>query len=157
MEGSALKCNPLREGSILKCTPLHPWGCGKDWSNWCVCVLLLQDLLQSCARGGRRRGTREEPGTLTQGAPVFPGFLSFGNRTQSSRVAGARPNHQPIGGSDPNHQGIWRVISVVFTVLFVCLFLRSPSRVPYPYRTPSACAKSCADNLQRNFGSRRSN
>ena len=34
-----------------------------------VCVLLLQDLLQSCARGG----TREEPGTLTQGAPVFPG------------------------------------------------------------------------------------
>ena len=60
-----------------------------------VCVLLLQDLLQSCARGGRRRvedmcyerrraeacvdesahhaGTREEPGTLIQGAPVFPG------------------------------------------------------------------------------------
>ena len=24
-----------------------------------------------------------------------------------SRVAGARPDHQPIGGSDPNHQGIW--------------------------------------------------
>jgi hypothetical protein len=24
-------------------------------SKWCVCVLLLQDLLQSCARGGRRR------------------------------------------------------------------------------------------------------
>ena len=34
-------------------------------------------------------------------------FLSFGNRTQNSRVAGVRPNHQPIGGSDPNHQGIW--------------------------------------------------
>jgi hypothetical protein len=34
----------------------------------CVCVLLLQDLLQSCLSG-----TREEPGTLTQGAPVFPG------------------------------------------------------------------------------------
>jgi hypothetical protein len=34
-------------------------------------------------------------------------FLSFGNRTQNSRVAGARPNQQPIGGSDPNHQGIW--------------------------------------------------
>ena len=33
--------------------------------------------------------------------------LSFGNRTQNSRVAGARSNHQPIGGSDPNHQGIW--------------------------------------------------
>jgi hypothetical protein len=40
-------------------------------------------------------------------APCFPWFLSFGNRTQNSRVAGARPNHQPIGGSDPNHQGIW--------------------------------------------------
>jgi tetratricopeptide (TPR) repeat protein len=33
-------------------------------------------------------------------------LISFGNRTQNSRVAGARPNHQPIGGSDPNHQGI---------------------------------------------------
>ena len=38
-------------------------------------------------------------------APCFPWFLSFGNRTQNSRVAGARPNHQPIGGSDPNHHG----------------------------------------------------
>jgi hypothetical protein len=110
-------------------------------------------------------GTREEPGTLRQGAPVFPGssrmgiepktpgwlvqdpttrpigdliptiggsgdhpgrglgpvrnryfitgcacfpwFLSFGNRTQNSRVAGARSNHQADRGSDPNHQGIW--------------------------------------------------
>jgi hypothetical protein len=41
-----------------------------------VCVLLLQDLLQSCSRGGGRRvedmcyerlGPPEEPGTLTQG------------------------------------------------------------------------------------------
>jgi hypothetical protein len=58
-----------------------------------VCVLLLQDLLQSCSRGGGRRvedmcyerrraeacvdesahhaGTREEPGTLTQGVCVY--------------------------------------------------------------------------------------
>jgi hypothetical protein len=58
-------------------------------------------------RGG---GTREEPGTLIQGAPVFPGSSRLGIepcQTQNSRVAGARPNHQPIGGSDPNHQGIW--------------------------------------------------
>ena len=41
------------------------------------------------------------------GCACFPWFLSFGNQTQNSRVAGARPNHQPIGGSDPNHQGIW--------------------------------------------------
>jgi hypothetical protein len=53
-----------------------------------------------------RTGIREEPGTLTQGAPVFLWFLSFGNRTQNSRVAGARPNHQHIGGADPNHQEI---------------------------------------------------
>ena len=41
------------------------------------------------------------------GCACFPWFLSFGNRTQNSRVSGARPNHQPIGGSVPNHQGIW--------------------------------------------------
>ena len=45
--------------------------------------LLLQDLLQSCARGGGGEwrtcaGTREEPGTLTQGAPVFPGSSRLG-------------------------------------------------------------------------------
>jgi len=28
------------------------------------------------------------------GCACFPWFLSFGNRTQNSRVAGARPNHQ---------------------------------------------------------------
>ena len=37
----------------------------------------------------------------------FPWFLSFGNRTQNSRVSGARPNHQADRGSDPNHRGIW--------------------------------------------------
>ena len=52
-------------------------------------------------------GTREEPGTLTQGAPVFPGSSRLGNRTQNSRVTGARPNHQADRGSDPNHRGIW--------------------------------------------------
>jgi hypothetical protein len=53
----------------------------------------------------RDTGTREEPGALTQGGALFSWFLSVGNRTRNSRVAGARPNHQPIGGSDPNHQG----------------------------------------------------
>jgi hypothetical protein len=37
---------------------------------------------------------------------VCEGRGAFGNRTQNSRVDGARPNHQPIGRSDPNHQGI---------------------------------------------------
>ena len=37
-------------------------------------------------------GTLEEPGTLTQGAPVFPGSSrsGHGNRTQNSRVAGSQ-------------------------------------------------------------------
>ncbi len=66
-----------------------------------VCVLLLQDLVQSCSRVGgedsgghvlrettsrglcglvcpSRTGTREEPSTLTQGAPVFPGSSRLG-------------------------------------------------------------------------------
>ena len=34
-------------------------------------------------------------------------FLSFGNRTQNSRVAGARPNHQPIGGSNRGPAGVF--------------------------------------------------
>ena len=38
---------------------------------------------------------------------LSPWFLSFGNRTQNSRVACARPNHQADRGSDPNHRGIW--------------------------------------------------
>ncbi len=60
---------------------------GRRESDVCVC-LLLQYLLQRCSRGRRDSGghvlratksrdlcggTREEPGTLTQGAPVFPG------------------------------------------------------------------------------------
>jgi hypothetical protein len=74
-------------------------------------------------------GTREEPGTLEPRTGELgvvhvqlrlpevallvglleniPWFLSFGNRTQNSRVAGARPNHQADRGSDPNHRGIW--------------------------------------------------
>jgi hypothetical protein len=39
-------------------------------------------------------GTREEPGILTQGAPVFPGSSRLGIEPKNSRVAGARPNHQ---------------------------------------------------------------
>jgi hypothetical protein len=54
-------------------------------------------------------GTREEPGTLTQGAPVFPGSSRLGIEPQTPGwlVQDPRPNHQPIGGSDPNHLGIW--------------------------------------------------
>jgi len=47
----------------------------------CVCVLLLQDLLQSCSRATMPQpwtGTREELGTFKQGAPVFPGSSRLG-------------------------------------------------------------------------------
>jgi hypothetical protein len=95
----------------------------------CVC-LLLQDLVQSCLHGGggdmgghvlrettsrglcglvcpSRTRTREEPGTLIQGAPVFPGSSRLGIEPKTPKVAGARSNHQADRGSDPNHRGIW--------------------------------------------------
>jgi hypothetical protein len=87
------------------------------------CVLLLQDLLQSYSRGAgrivedmcyerRQAGTHEEPGTLTQGAPVFPSSSRLG--IPNSRVAGAlaRSNRQAERGSDPNYRGIWSGASV---------------------------------------------
>jgi hypothetical protein len=74
------------------------------------------------------RGPVRNPVLKHRLAPCFPWFLSFGNRTQNSRVAGARPNHQPIGGSDPNHQGIWSPPRVVLCLLLqyrcVCLLLQ---------------------------------
>jgi len=53
-------------------------------------------------RGG---GTREEPGTLTQGAPVFPGSSRLGIEPKIPGWLVQDPT--TIGGSDPNHQGIW--------------------------------------------------
>jgi len=56
--------------------------------NYCCC------LWQQCLL----YGTGEAP--CTQGASVrLYWFLSFGKRTQNSRVTGARPNHQPHRGS----------------------------------------------------------
>ena len=45
----------------------------------------------------------DEPRLVGASLPITHWFLSFGNRTQNSRVAGARPNHQPMGwrGWDP--------------------------------------------------------
>jgi hypothetical protein len=54
----------------------------------CVC-LLLQDLLH---------GTREEPGTLIQGAPVFPGSSRLGiePKTPGWLVQAQPPAHRGI-------------------------------------------------------------
>ncbi len=65
----------------------------------CVC-LLLQDLLQSCSRG-----TREEPGTLTQGAPVFPGSSRLGIEPKTPGWLVQDPTTRPIGDLIPTIGG----------------------------------------------------
>jgi len=64
------------------------------------------------AEGECERGAYIEVGPvrnpiLNTGCACFPWFLSFGNRTQNSRVPGAGSNYQADRGSDPNHRGIW--------------------------------------------------
>jgi hypothetical protein len=59
-------------------TKLFAWGEGDSGGH----------VLRETTSRGLRGGTREEPGTLTQGAPVFPWFLSLGNRTRELHVVG---------------------------------------------------------------------
>ena len=90
-----------------------------------VCVLLLQDLLQSCSHGGGRRvedmcyerrrasvwmsllitGTSEEPGALTQGAPVFPGSSRLGIEPKTPGWLVQDPTTRPIGDLIPTIGG----------------------------------------------------
>ena len=93
-----------------------------------VCVLLLQDLLHSWSRGGGRRvedmcyerrrakacvdesahhalGTLEEPGTLTQGAPVFPGSSRLGIEPKTPGWLVPDPTTRPIGDLIPTIGG----------------------------------------------------
>jgi hypothetical protein len=75
-----------------------------------ACILLHLHIQREkiVLRGSRAgRGTREEPGTLTQGGALFSLVPLVWESNPKLQVAGARPNHQPVGGSDPNHQGIW--------------------------------------------------
>jgi hypothetical protein len=96
----------VREGACIgAATILQPVGV----TIVCVC-LLLQDLVQSCLHGGggiwedmcyeRRRadGTLEEPGTLIQGAPVFPGSSRLGiePKTPGWLVQAQPPAHRGI-------------------------------------------------------------
>ena len=53
----------------------------------------------------RRAGTREEPGTSTQGAPVFPGSSRLGIEPKTPGT-GARPNPQPIGDLEPTQDQV---------------------------------------------------
>jgi hypothetical protein len=56
---------------------------------------------RTCERGGKgdcvKEGGGEEGERVKEHAPGR-------NQTQNSRVAGARPNHQPIGDLEPNLQ-----------------------------------------------------
>jgi hypothetical protein len=54
-----------------------------------------------------RKGTREEPGTLTQGVVLFSLVPLVWESNPKLQGGWCKPNHQPIGGSDPKHQGIW--------------------------------------------------
>jgi hypothetical protein len=79
----------------------------------CVRVcLLLQDLVQSCVRGEGGdigghvlRGTREEPGTLIQGAPVFPGSSRSGIEPKTPGWLVQDPTTNPSGDLIPTIRG----------------------------------------------------
>ena len=45
-------------------------------------------------------GTREEPGTLTQGAPVFPGSSRLGIEPKTPGWLVQDPTTRPIGGGE---------------------------------------------------------
>jgi hypothetical protein len=53
----------------------------------------------------RRRGTREEPGTLTQGAPVFPGSSRLGIEPKTPGWLVQDPTTRPIGDLIPTIGG----------------------------------------------------
>ena len=92
--------------------PCAQQGIVTDRHHQGVCVLLLQNLVQSCSRGGG-----EDSGGHVLRETTSRGLcgLVCPSRTGSSRLGIepktpgwlVQPNHQPIGGSDPNHQGIW--------------------------------------------------
>ncbi len=54
---------------------------------------------------GRRAGTREEPGTLTQGAPVFPGSSRLGIEPKTPGWLVQDPTTWPIGDLIPTIRG----------------------------------------------------
>ena len=68
-------------------------------------------MIKLCAGGGGG-GTREEPGTLTQGAPVFPGTSRLGIEPKTPGWLVQDPTTRPIGdliptigGSGAHHGG----------------------------------------------------
>jgi hypothetical protein len=70
------------------------------------CCLLLQYLIQSCARGD---GTHEEPGTLTQGVPVFPGCSRLG--IEPWREPDGVERREPATGGQGDF-GLWSQVTL---------------------------------------------
>jgi hypothetical protein len=75
----------------------------------CVYYCRTLSLLQSCSRGGEEEsgghGTCEEPGTLTQGAPVFPGSSRLGIEPKTLEWLVQDPTTRPIGDLIPTIGG----------------------------------------------------
>ena len=76
-----------------------------------MCVYYCRTYYKA-VRGGGRSGTREEPGTLTQGAPVFPGSSRLGIEPKTPGWLVQDPTTRPIGdliqtigGSGAHHGG----------------------------------------------------
>ncbi len=67
----------------------------------------MQNLLQPHLASGLlwRRGTREEPGTLTQGAPVFPGSSRLGIEPKTPGWLVQDPTTSPSGDLIPTIRG----------------------------------------------------
>ena len=72
-----------------------------------MCVFITAGPITKLFAGGG--GTREEPGTSTQGAPVFPGSSRLEIEPKTPGWLVQDPTTRPIGDltPDPNHRGIW--------------------------------------------------
>ena len=80
----------------------------------CVCFITAGPSIKLFAVGGGGYGTREEPGTLTQGAPVFPGSSRLGIEPKTLGWLVQDPTTSPSGDLIPTIRGS----------VCVCLLLR---------------------------------
>jgi hypothetical protein len=82
-------------------TKLFAWG-GEDSGGHVLRETTIRGLCGLVCPS--RTGTREEPGTLTQGAPVFPGSSRLGIEPKTPGWL-VRSNHQADRGSDSTIRG----------------------------------------------------
>ena len=104
-----LKCLMISTDFAPTTTCMNVPASGVREPSSCVC-LLLQDLLQSCSRGGRGivefcgTGTHEEPGTLTQGGALFSLVPLVWE--SNPKLHGGWCNHQTSGDLEPSRAGM---------------------------------------------------